>query len=204
MIIDLTQTIDEDIQVFEKRIKPLKIPWANIKQHGYELELIFMSSHTGTHMDAPSHFGYANSIDAIDPNRLISNATLLRIEKEANELITREDLAKFDITESIIIATSWEEKRYDEQYLTANPALSLDAAEYLVSKNVNLVGIDTANIDLASEKGFVVHHKLLSNGILIVENLCNLKNLPNRFTLIVLPLKLKGATGSPVRAVALI
>lgn len=54
MIIDLTQTIDEDMQVFEKKVKPLKIPWANLKQHGYDLELIFMSSHTGTHMDAPT------------------------------------------------------------------------------------------------------------------------------------------------------
>ena len=206
MMIDLTQTIHESMQVFEKRVKPLLLPWANIKQHGYDLELLFMSSHTGTHMDAPSHFGYKDSIDDISIDRFVSDARLLRIEKDANEYIDREDLARFEINanESIIIATSWEDKKDDEDYLTSNPALSIDAAEYLVSKNVNLVGIDTASIDHPSEKGFRVHHILLSNNILIVENLCNLKSLPDRFRLIVLPLKLKGATGSPVRAIAMI
>ncbi len=203
MIVDLTQTISEKMQVFEKKLKPLQIPWANLKQHGYELELLFMSSHTGTHIDAPSHFGYGASIDTINVERFVSNARLLRIEKKANELITRDDLEEVD-AESIIIATSWEDKKDEEDYLIANPGLSRDAANYLVEKRVNLVGIDTASIDAAKDEGFNAHHILLSNNILIVENLCNLQNLPDEFKLVVLPLKLEGATGSPVRAIAII
>lgn len=205
MIIDLTQTIDEELQVFERRIKPMIIPWANLKQHGYNLELVFMSSHTGTHMDAPSHFGYRQSVDEIDLDRFVSDAILLKIPKDAGEKITKDDLSRFEIKySSVIISTSWEDKRYDKEYLTSNPGLSLDAAEYLLSKHVSLVGIDTPNIDLASEISFPVHHKLLSNSVLIVENLCNLRELPSRLRFIVLPLRLRGATGSPVRAIAMI
>ncbi len=205
MIVDLTQTIEENIQVFEKSIKPLKIPWSNLKQHGYNLELIFMSSHTGTHIDAPNHFGYNTSIDEIDLNKVVSDAILLRIKKDANEFITKDDLAKYNIdSKAVIISTSWEKIRYNDNYLTANPGLSIDAAEYLINANIDIIGIDTPNIDHNSSKGFVVHHKLLSNNILIIENLCNLDKLPSRFKIIALPLKIKGATGSPARVIAVI
>jgi arylformamidase len=67
-----------------------------------------------------------------------------------------------------------------------------------------LVGIDSPSIDLGLDSRFLAHHELLDNGILILENLCNLeKILGVHFKLVVLPLKLKGATGSPVRAIAL-
>ncbi len=205
MIVDLTQTIEEDMQVFEKRIKPLKIPWSNLKQHGYNLELIFMSSHTGTHIDAPNHFGYNTSIDEIDLNKVVSYCTLLRIEKSANEFITRDDIASYKIdTKALIISTSWERMRSNDMYMIANPGLSVDAAEYLINIGIGIVGIDTPNIDHNSSSDFIVHHRLLSNDILILENLCNLNKLPSRFRIIALPLKIKGCTGSPARVIAII
>lgn len=103
-----------------------------------------------------------------------------------------------------MISTYWEDKKDNDEYLRSNPGLSIDAAEYLVEKRINLVGIDTPSIDAAIDEGFNAHHILLKNGVLIVENLCNLKDLPDRFKLIVLPLKLRGATGSPVRAIAIV
>jgi len=57
---------------------------------------------------------------------------------------------------------------------------------------------------LGKDSNFSVHHILLNNNVLIVENLCNLEKISGvHFKLIVLPLKLKGATGSPVRAIAI-
>ncbi len=89
-------------------------------------------------------------------------------------------------------------------YFEKNPGLSITAANYLVSKKINLIGIDSPSIDLGSEKQFSVHKTLLKNNILIVENLANLKKISgNHFNLVVLPLKLKDATGSPVRAIAI-
>ena len=82
--------------------------------------------------------------------------------------------------------------------------LSIFAAKYLVKKKISLVGIDSPSIDLGLDSRFLVHHQLLDNGILILENLCNLEKISGvHFKLVVLPLKLKGATGSPVRAIAL-
>jgi kynurenine formamidase len=65
------------------------------------------------------------------------------------------------------------------------------------------VCIDSPSIDRGTDNNFPVHKILLSNQVLVVENLCNLEKLQDQyFTLIVTPLKLSGASGSPVRAIA--
>ena len=85
-----------------------------------------------------------------------------------------------------------------------NPGLAVSAAKYLASKKINMVGIDSPSIDLGKDSKFSVHHILAKSGILIVENLANLEKINSEmFHLIVAPLKLKNATGSPVRAMAL-
>ena len=72
-----------------------------------------------------------------------------------------------------------------------------------MSKKINLVGIDSPSIDLGTDESFYVHRILSRNNILIVENLANLNKIPSKeFIFTILPLKIKGATGSPVRAMA--
>ena len=81
--------------------------------------------------------------------------------------------------------------------------MDISAAKYLALKKINLVGIDSPSIDLGRDESFNVHHILSKNNILIVENLTNLnKILTKEFNFTILPLKLKDATGSPVRAIA--
>jgi kynurenine formamidase len=90
-----------------------------------------------------------------------------------------------------------------DNYFTENPGLNTSAASYLASKKINLVGIDSPSIDLGKDESFSVHHILAKNNILIVENLANLNKISSKeFNFTILPLKLKDATGSPVRAVA--
>ena len=84
----------------------------------------------------------------------------------------------------------------------SNPGISESAAKYLVSKRTNLVGIDSPSIDAGNNTKFAAHHVLLKNNVLILENLCNLSKLNRNFNLVALPLNLKNATGSPVRAIA--
>jgi kynurenine formamidase len=68
-----------------------------------------------------------------------------------------------------------------------------------------MVGIDAANLDLPGNAAFPAHRELLRRDIVVLENLCNLGKVGRpRFTLIALPLNLRGTTGSPVRAVALL
>lgn len=74
----------------------------------------------------------------------------------------------------------------------------------MVQKRVNAVAIDGPNIDRGDNREFIAHKILLSNNILVIENLCNLfKFNDQRFTLLVTPLKLVGASGSPIRAIGI-
>ena len=101
--------------------------------------------------------------------------------------------------------------------MSENPGLSEQAARYLARKRVNAVAIDCPSIDGGADSRFIAHNILLSCNILVVENLCNLNRVTNSrssrsssssstftFTLIISPLKLGGATGSPARVLALL
>jgi len=212
ILLDLTLTISEKLPVFPGSPKPQFIPWNKIKRDGYNLELLFLSSHTGTHIDAPFHFiDKGKKIHDISVNRLVGRATLIKKRKKPNQSITRSDIINFEKKHGkipknaiVIFSTGWNKNLEKEYYFEKNPGLSISAAKYLVSKKINLVGIDSPSIDLGNEKKFLVHNILLKNNILIVENLTNLEKIQNtHFDLVVLPLKLKNATGSPVRAIAL-
>ena len=90
------------------------------------------------------------------------------------------------------------------KYFTNSPGLSKAAAKYLAEIKINLVGIDSPNIDPATDEDFGSHRIFSENNILILENLMNLDKLLNkRFTLIALHLKLKNCSGSPIRAIAI-
>ena len=211
-VIDLTITISEQIPTFPGSPQPNFINWETLEKDGYNLELLFRSSHTGTHIDAPYHFlKKGQKIHQIITRRLVTEAILIRIRKGANQSITKTDIKKFekkygviDEGSTIIFHTGWQKNLKKELYFLKNPGLAVSAARYLVSKKINLVGIDSPSIDLGKDSKFSVHHILAKGGILIVENLSNLEKIHSeKFHLIVAPLKLKNATGSPVRAMAL-
>ena len=211
-VIDLTLTISEEIPTFPGSPQPNFINWETLEKDGYNLELLFLSSHTGTHIDAPYHFlKNGQKIHQIVTRRLVTEAILIKIRKGANQSITKADIQKFerkygkiDDGSTVIFHTGWQKNLKKESYFLRNPGLAVSAAKYLASKKINLVGIDSPSIDLGKDSKFSVHHILAKSGILIVENLANLEKINSEmFHLIVAPLKLKNATGSPVRAMAL-
>ena len=211
-VIDLTLTISEQIPTFPGSPQPNFINWETLEKDGYNLELLFLSSHTGTHIDAPYHFlKKGQKIHQIVTRRLVTEAILIKIRKGANQSITKTDIQKFekkygkiDDGSTVIFHTGWQKNLKKESYFLKNPGLAVSAAKYLASKKINLVGIDSPSIDLGKDSKFSVHHILAKSGILIVENLANLEKINSEmFHLIVAPLKLKNATGSPVRAMAL-
>ena len=210
-VIDLTREIGVDTRVFPGSPLPAMISWSKLDIHGYDSEVVFLSTHTSTHMDAPSHFKTnATTIDKIDVSRFVSNAVIIRTnKKEPDELITVNDIleSNTDITpgDSIIFSTGWESEISKEYYFSSNPGLSSEAAEYLIERRINAVGIDSPSIDKGMDHNYTCHKILLSREILIVENLCNLEQVNElRFKLLIAPLKFSGATGSPVRAIAII
>lgn len=210
--IDLTLPISDTLPTFPGSPKPVFISWQTLNKDGYNLELLFLSSHSGTHMDAPFHFiQNGKKIHEIPVERFVSTAILIKLEKKENQEITKSDITNFENKHGIIqknatviFTTGWQKNLKSTSYFLKNPGLGISAARYLASKKINLIGIDSPSIDLGSEKQFAVHKILSKNNILIVENLANLDKISkNPFKLIVLPLKLKDATGSPVRAIAI-
>ena len=212
-IIDLTLTVSDEIPTFPGSPQPNFIPWENVKEDGYNLELLFLSTHTGTHMDAPYHFLEKGAkIHEISLKKLVSEAVLIKSKKKGGESITKIDIQKFEKKHgkiasfsSVIFYTGWQRNLQKKYYFTKNPGLSVSAAKYLASKKINLVGIDSPSIDLGKDSKFSVHQIFAKKGMLIVENLANLEKIKSsKFHLVVLPLKLKNATGSPVRAIAFV
>ena len=212
-VIDLTLTVSNKIPAFPGSPQPNFIPWENIKEDGYNLELLFLSSHTGTHLDAPHHFLEKGAkIHEISLKKLVSEAVLIKSRKKSNEAITKTDIQKFekkhekiDGFSSVIFSTGWQRNLQKKYYFTKNPGLSVSAAKYLASKKIGLIGIDSPSIDLGTDSKFSVHQIFAKKGMLIVENLANLDKIKSsKFHLVVLPLKLKNATGSPVRAIAFV
>jgi len=209
--IDLTLTISKSIPNFPGSPKPQFISWANLKDNGYNLELLFLSSHTGTHLDAPYHFTKNGlKINQIPLDRLVGTGIVINLPKTKNTAITKLDIILFEKkngiipkNSSIFFYTEWQKNLKKNNYFTENPGLDISSAKYLASKNINLIGIDSPSIDLGKDESFKVHNFLSKNNILIVENLTNLnKILSKDFNFTILPLKLKDATGSPVRAIA--
>jgi arylformamidase len=208
-IIDLTLEIDEYIQVFPNSPKVNILQWSNFDNHKYISEVLFSSTHVGTHVDAPYHFQkYSNTVEKIPLNRLIINENIkvLKIEKGDDEKIEIGDLRDYNImkNDTILINTNWVLNKALDKYFNKNPGLSEEAAKYLADAEINLVGIDGPSIDPAIDHDFNSHRIFSANDIPIIENLINLDRLLNKkFTFMALPLKLKNCSGSPVRALAI-
>ena len=101
-----------------------------------------------------------------------------------------------------MLYTGWSRHWGSPCYFRDYPCLSADAAQFLVDCGIALAGVDMPSVDRAP---YPAHKVLLGAGVLIVENLANVEAISaEEFQLVVLPLKLVGREGSPVRAVAMV
>src|SRR5258708_16959446 len=92
-----------------------------------------------------------------------------------------------------------------EGFKTERPYIPAESAQWLVDRNVTLFGTDLSGLDNPDEWWEPTHVAFLKGGLPMVQQLCNLDQLVNKeFLLVVLPMKMRGGTGSPVRPVALV
>jgi arylformamidase len=165
---------------------------------------ISMSCHTGTHVDAPHHFlNNGITVDDLSLDLLVGRAYVLYLPEVSQ--ITASVLMYAEIpprTRRLLFKTRNSElwKNSHDEFKQDFVALSVDAAEWLVDRNVRLVGIDYLSI-APYNLGTPVHTILLDAGIVILEGLDLSEVSPGRYTLHCLPLKLGGADGAPTRCV---
>jgi kynurenine formamidase len=175
-------------------------------QRSLNVSRLAITVHSGTHMDAPFHFfDQGTTIDCIPLSQCIGRTLLVKLGR----LEPRQEIDLSEVTgleeklrniKKIVLSTGWASAWGRPEYFSDHPRISGKSAAFLVSCGVELVGVDSPSVD---RPPFPAHVELLGNGVVIVENLTNLGAIPDdEFDLTVLPLKLVGRDGSPVRAVA--
>lgn len=179
----------------------------------------------GTHMDAPAHLlREGKTISNYGIEEFIAPACVIdvrnEVEKNADYQISKEDIENWEkqygtVPENCFFfaLTGWSQYWNDEaKYLNMDPkgimhfpGFGKSAAEYLMQRNVQCVGIDALSIDAGIANTFPAHHIILGAGKLQLENLTNLEPIiGNKSTVFSLPLYIQDGPESPARVVAIV
>lgn len=166
------------------------------------LTTLILSSHTGTHADAPYHFvNLDRTIEQAPLEVYIGPATVVTVQPEAGPLIPA-DFPDLDwpSVERLLVHSTASAKPLD-QFPTEFVYPSPELADFLGQQGIVLFGSDAPSMDDVNSKSLPGHNALWRNRISILEGLL-LNDVPDgRYELIALPLKIEGGDGSPVRAI---
>lgn len=208
-IIDLTHTISTHMPVYPGTEAPDLATGCTIGKNGFVEKKISLYSHTGTHMDAPAHMiKESKTLDQFTIDHFYGKAVLVDVSTNRKPVIDLEDLVNYEDmfrqNEFLLIHTGWSLHWGKTTYFSGYPVLSVEAVEWLSQFNLKGFGMDVISVDEAKSENYPVHHMLLKNETVIIENLKNLDLVPvNVFIFSCFPLKFVEADGSPIRAVAL-
>ena len=225
-VVDLTHVMSPEFPTFfgvpglalEKKF--------DLSKDGFNLNWWHIIEHAGTHLDAPIHFSAdGRSADQIPANTLVVPLVVLDVAAMAaanpDYLVSRNNLlaweerhGRFPENSCIAMHSGWAEHVVDAAKFTGKdaagvfhfPGFGLDAAEWLLAeRNVAGLAVDTLSLDHGPSKDFKVHHAWLPSGRWGLENVAGLDKVPaSGATLVVGLPKVKGATGGPVRLLALV
>lgn len=165
---------------------------------------ITMGVHTGTHIDAPYHFiNDGKKVHEIDLTTLLGKCIV--VEVESSEYIMKKDIEHIDFqTYKKVLFKTKNSEQFKNDLTSFNKkfiSLHEDTTDYLVEKQIELIGIDYLSIEGFYSKSAYVHKTLLSNNIVVLEGL-NLSDIvPMEYEIICLPIKLVGCDGAPVRVI---
>lgn len=189
------------------------------------------AEHGGTHVDAPVHFARGKrSVDKIPLAQLIGPGVVIRVADrigaDRNYRVSVADIERWEKQHgrippgNIVLLDTGSAQYWPDpvKYLgTAErgaaaveklnfPGLAAEAARFLVEeRSIKAVGLDTPSIDYGGSRQFKTHRALFKHNIPALENVANLSTLPDKgFTLIALPMKIRGGSGGPTRVVAFI
>jgi len=188
------------------------------------------AEHGGTHIDAPVHFAKGHrTVDQIPLDQLVGDAVVVDVTsacaRQPDYRVTTDDFTAWERSNGeiapgtiVLIRTGYSRFWPDAaRYLgTADrgaaavaklhfPGLHADAARWLAeSRRIKAVGLDTASIDYGQSTLYESHRTLFERDIPAFENLTALERLPARGAVVVaLPMKIKGGSGGPLRAIAI-
>jgi len=203
-IIDVSFPLEEGMPAFPGD-PPVRIDKERSMGRGdpYDLSLLSIGSHAGTHVDPPSHFipGGAG-VDRLDLSVLNGPCRVVQVDARA-EVVRREDIARVPTGATRVLFHTGNSERWATtgRFFSDFAALDADAARTLVERGVRLVGIDSLSVERDRTGAFPVHHVLLGAGVLILEGL-RLAGAPEGdYELRCLPLRIVSGDGGPCRAI---
>lgn len=211
-LIDLSFPLEHGQLNFPWDPKISIVPHNSVTSIGYNITHIGMSTHQGTHLDAPFHFyDDGTTIDGMELHQFFGKASLVDLAPGSSLApgtpltleMFKPHSAKFTAGARIIYRTGWDRMFGKPEYFSSFPTLTLDAAQWMADRKIGMIGMDTPTPSTSWKE---CHLILLKKGveILIVEGLTRLEQLPGEFTFIGFPLNIKGRDGSPIRAVAMV
>ena len=162
---------------------------------------VSMSVHSGTHIDAPFHFvDRGTTIEDLPLERFIGPALVCAVD--ADRYITREhvDALPLQGETRVLFKTRNSQLLHQPEYEPDFAAFSVEAAEALVSRGVDLVGLDYLSVAHADEQ-VPVHRAFLDHGVILLEGIDLSAVEPGRYELMCFPIRLRGSDGAPCRAV---
>ena len=189
------------------------------------------AEHGGTHLDAPVHFAEdRQTVDAIPLQNLIGSGVVIDVSEKAADnpdyQVSGADFEQWEeehgqIPEGTIVLLRTGYGRYwpdRVRYMGTDargaeavaqlhfPGLHPDAARWLIeNRSIKAIGLDTPSIDYGQSQLFETHQTLFKENIPAFENVAHLDQLPAQgFTIIALPMKIRGGSGAPLRIIAVV
>lgn len=211
-VVDLTQTIEKEMPVYPGTGAPEITVCNHYETDGFRESFLQMTSHTGTHMDAPYHLREDwKKLDTYPAEQFVGKGLVIDCADLADGAeITMERIEcvreKADQADFLLFYTGWDKKWGQEAYFGNYPYISEEVARYMLESGKKGVGLDVIGLDPIADETLRLHWMVLSaQGFVIIENLKNLHLLgKDLFLFCALPLKYKDADGAPVRAVAIL
>jgi arylformamidase len=208
-VIDVSLPIDPDLLVWPGNPGVAITPTSRISRgDSSNVSEVRLGSHTGTHVDPPSHFldGGTTAHD-LPLDVMIGETTVADLRGVAGPIGPGElaDLSLSEDVTRLLLRTDnsalWagDPRRFPDEYVCLSP----DGARWLVDHGIRLIGIDFLSIEARGAPGHPTHRTLLEAGVVILEGLDLSGVEPGTYTLVCLPLKIVGGDGAPTRAVLL-
>jgi arylformamidase len=199
--IDISQRLDEKVAVWPGDTPfSYRVTWSKEDTGSVNVGQVTMSTHTGTHIDAPFHFdNEGKRVIDLDLDIYIGPARVIHLpnkEKIGVDELESENLE--GVTRLLIYTGAWKNRTVFPETI---PHIEPELAPYLAERGIRLIGVDLPSVDPLDSKELPAHHELLRCGIHILEGIILDHVAPGDYELSALPLPLAEADGSPVRAV---
>lgn len=201
-IYDISWPITTTTTEYKNRKSIAITPLKSFEKDGVRESTICLNVHTGTHVDAPSHFlADGKTSDQIPVDRLMGQARVIDL-MTITQTITADDLARYAIgaDEIILLRTANSAAGISDSFNKDFVYLDASGAAYLAQKKVKAVGIDYLGIE-RSDPEHTTHTILMKADILVIEGLRLFHTPAGSYFMVCLPLAIIGLDGAPARAI---